>query len=112
MKNVIKFVAEDLAMPTECAAYNIMELLNNGHDVSDFEKSHISNLCDSEGYNGYYRVGGWEFNFRPYMKRFVCIADNGDSLIKYAFSEKHIYELYDYLDIVEVYEIPNDYANN
>lgn len=110
MKNVRKFVAEDLAMPTECDAYKYMELLNGGVDLSDFAKSHISNLCDSEGYNGYYLIGGWEFNFRPYMKRFVCITDNGDSLIKYAFSEQHIYELYDYLDIAEVYEIPNNYA--
>lgn len=44
------------------------------------------------------------------MKRFVCITDNGDSLIKYAFSEQQIYELYYYLDIAEVYEIPNNYA--
>lgn len=110
MKNVIKFVEEDLPMPTECNAYKYMDMLNNGVMPFDCGQMHISNMCDSEGYNGYYKVGGWEFDFRPYMKRFVCITENGDSLIKYAFSENHIYELYNYLDIVEVYEIPNNFV--
>lgn len=45
--------------------------LANGEDLTRNEKNSLFESLQSQGYNGYYRLSGWEFNFRQFMKRYL-----------------------------------------
>lgn len=77
MKNVFKFANGEIRPLEEfktSLAYIFLEKLNNGEKLSRKEKQAVifSELSHGETYtSGIYKLGGWAFDFRPYMKRFL-----------------------------------------
>ena len=77
MKNVYKFVEydiEDLENYSNSKAYKIMDKLNNGIDLSRDEKTGgiFDELYYYDTYHtGIYKLMGYMFDFRPYMKKYL-----------------------------------------
>ena len=73
MKNVYKFVnweIKDLENYRDSQAYKLMEKLNNGIDLTRDEKTggiFNGSFHDS----GVYKLMGYMFDFRPYMKKYL-----------------------------------------
>lgn len=79
----------------------------NGKSINDFLKEKFDKGCISGQENlkkyGVYRILGWEFNFRPYLKRFIvkqydqwseCYAPNKTALRKCTNGKiQEIYEI-------------------
>jgi len=93
MKNVYKFVKWDV-QPVEDQKdtnhYKLLEKLNNGETLTRQEKDSLS-LYE---YCGCIHVGGWCFNFRPYLKTF-WIKTKYDGIIEtYAFDKTNVRALF------------------
>ena len=72
--------------------------------MSAAEKQQI--FDNTRGYKGSYRQGGWQWDFRPFMKRFI-VNTYGDWEAVYAFNKTNIRKNgYTQTGVQEIHEIP------
>jgi len=58
-------------------------------------------------YKGVHKLLGWEFNFRPFMKRFI-VNSYGNWHQEYAFTKINIHKnIFTRTGVIEIHEIPN-----
>ena len=87
--------------PPECRMKELYDRINT---LTSDEKQEVFDNCRQ--YNGIYKLAGWQFNLRPYMKRYVMKQYGNWSEI-YAFTKTNIRNnVYTKDGIVEIHEIP------
>jgi hypothetical protein len=88
--------------PPEC---RIKELYDKVNNLTTAEKQEVFDKC--RDYNGIYRLAGWQFNFRPYMKRYI-VKTYDSWHEQYAFSKENIRKnIYTNDGVKEIHEIFN-----
>ena len=92
--------------PPECRMKELYDKCKNDiTNVSNEEKQQIFDMCLN--YNGIYKLAGWQFNFRGFMKRYV-VKQYDSWHEQYAFSKTNIRtNVYTKTDIHEIHEIPH-----
>ena len=91
----------------ECLIKELHDKCEKGEKLSAYDKERIFESIRS--YNGIYRLSGWEFDFRPFMKRFIVNTYDNWSPI-FAFSKGNIRKnVYTRNGVKEIHEIPNNY---
>jgi hypothetical protein len=92
--------------PPECRMKELYDKCKNDiSNVSNEEKQKIFDMCRS--YNGIYKLAGWQFDFRSFMKRYV-VKQYDSWHEQYAFSKTNIRSnVYTKTDIQEIHEIPH-----
>lgn len=74
-KNIIaprQFAFHDRVQPTPPTSgtlVQLFDLLSKGEELSREEKNYIFHTTCTD--KGYYKLAGWQFNFRQFMKRYL-----------------------------------------
>lgn len=88
-----------------CSIKELHDKCESGEKLTVAEKQEIFDRCRE--YRGVYRLAGWEFNFRSYMKRYIVRTYDNWSPV-YAFNSGNIRKnIYTRTGVEEIYEIPN-----
>lgn len=88
--------------PPECRMKELYDKINSSILLSSAEKQEIFDNC----HKGIYKLAGWQFDFRSFMKRYV-IKTYGNWSEIYAFTKTNIRNnIYTKTGIREIHEIP------
>ena len=104
--SVYKFAYHDRVAntPPEGIIPSLYYKCKQGEKLTSEEKQKIYDATQAD--RGAYKLGGWEFNFREFMKRYI-VNHYGNWNTCYAFSKSNIKNnLYTKTGIKEIYEIP------
>lgn len=63
--------------PTNGMFVQLFDRLSKGEQLSREEKNQVFHVTCT--YHGYYKLAGWEFNFRQFMKRYLVKYDYDNS---------------------------------
>lgn len=65
--------------PEGATMTNFFSRLANGEELNREEKSNVFHALQSQSYKGFYRLAGWEFNFRQFMTRYLVKYNHDNS---------------------------------
>lgn len=110
LNNMYKFTDTDADI-TNSKVYKCMQAAQDGN-IKEFKKIY-KELCKSSFQadtlqQGYYKLMGYQFNFRPYLKKFLVAFryNNNNYSVIYAINKSNIYDnfyisRYNVIDILE-----------
>jgi len=100
-----KFVNNE-RIPTTAPNHNDFELCKSGVKLTREQKDKIFHSLQSNSGKHNYKMSGWVYPFKQFMKRYFVVYTEGDIREIYAFDKTCIrYSYYTKSNILEIHEI-------